>query len=585
MEDMAGWALSIIDTTGIQEYIFGSNKLKENIGASHLLVQVSEGWLHAALEQTAPGAHNFSPDGTIARKPLKKNGQQQIEIIYSGGGNIVFLSQNEDTAKNVVRALSRVLLQQAPGLEISAAHCVLKSKEAIGGKSGAYNALLQKLSTAKQQRRRSVPQLGLSVTLACRATGLPAVDFDGEGRAVSAEICAKLDAVDNSRLYNANRRLEDKFDEIFKQYAFGLDFDDFGRSRGDSSYIAVIHADGNGMGKRFEEVVEHFSDEAQNRECLDTIYALSQAVEASGREALHDALDQLNQSFKTHGQTELDERMREFTTDLKLKKGSDKAIFPVRPLVFGGDDLTLVCDGRLGLPLAAVYLRAFHTHTAKHFAALPIQDETIKEKLKKPAYACAGVAIVKAHYPFARAYALSKALCDHAKSVVRAEHPEGASAMDWHFAATGINASLGEMRKRQYGVVSPQNGNLTMRPITVDGPGIGQRWREWNSLRALIETLVNEDAWRERHNKVVALRDALRANDVERFLRNYSFDDLLPKLAGGDMNLSTTGWGESGEKNPAKHAQMRSGYFDAIEALEFYLPVEPVKQEQKELAS
>ncbi len=31
MEDMAGGALSIIDTTGIQEYIFGSNKLKENI--------------------------------------------------------------------------------------------------------------------------------------------------------------------------------------------------------------------------------------------------------------------------------------------------------------------------------------------------------------------------------------------------------------------------------------------------------------------------------------------------------------------------------------------------------------------------
>lgn len=575
MEDMAGWALSIVDTTGIQEYIFGSNKLKENIGASHLLVQVSEGWLHAALEQAGPGAHNFSPDGTIARNPLTRGGAQQVEVIYSGGGNVVFLSQNEDTAKNVVRALSRVLLQQAPGLEISAAHCVLKSKEAIGGKSGAYNGLLQKLSSAKQQRRRSVPQLGLSVTLACRATGLPAVALDSEeNRFVSAEIDAKLKAVNA-----ANTRLTD-FSAIFQTYALGLDFDDFGRSRDDSSYVAVIHADGNGMGKRFEEVVEHFSDEAQNRECLDVIYALSQAVEASGRDALHDALNQLDQSFKTHGQTELDERMREFTTDLKLKKGSDQAIFPVRPLVFGGDDLTLVCDGRLGLPLAAVYLRAFHTHTTEHFAALPIQDETIKEKLKKPAYACAGVAIVKAHYPFARAYALSSALCDHAKSVVRAEHPEGASAMDWHFAATGINASLGEMRQRQYGVASPQNGNLTMRPITVDGPGIGQRWREWNSLRALIETLVNEDAWRERHNKVVALREALRANDVEHFLRNYQFRDFLPKLAGGDTNLRRTGWSESGEGKPAKHAKMRSGYFDAIEALEFYLPVEPVKQEE-----
>ena len=88
--------------------------------------------------------------------------------------------------------------------------------------------------------------------------------------------------------------------------------------------------------------------------------------------------------------------------------------FPVRPLIFGGDDLTLVCDGRLGLALAAVYLKAFHTHTTSEFSRLdfPDRDKKISDELKKPAYACAGVAIVKTHYPFARAYKLSSALCD-----------------------------------------------------------------------------------------------------------------------------------------------------------------------------
>ena len=227
---MEGFTLTVIDTTGIQDYIFGSNKLKENIGASHLLVQATRKWLNDALEKTASGAHNFSADGAIAHMPLEAHESQQLEVIYSGGGNIVMLSRNETIAKAVVRALSRTLLISAPGLEITAAHHAIQSDEAIGGKSGAYTKLLRDLNRAKQQRRRSAYLLGLSVTLECRATGLPAVHSDQEGRYVSADVQAKLDAVDA-----ANARLKTELRDVYKQYEMGLDFDDFGRSRDDSS--------------------------------------------------------------------------------------------------------------------------------------------------------------------------------------------------------------------------------------------------------------------------------------------------------------------------------------------------------------
>jgi hypothetical protein len=64
--------------------------------------------------------------------------------------------------------------------------------------------------------------------------------------------------------------------------------------------------------------------------------------------------------------------------------------------------------GRLGLTLAALYLKAFEA-----------EKENIPDG--KDLTACAGIAIVKTHYPFARAYQLSEALCSNAKNFVRDE--------------------------------------------------------------------------------------------------------------------------------------------------------------------
>src|SRR5262249_42346964 len=53
--------LLIADTAGIQPYIFGSNRLRENIGASHLVAQATGGWALDAVRAAAP-RHNIGPD-------------------------------------------------------------------------------------------------------------------------------------------------------------------------------------------------------------------------------------------------------------------------------------------------------------------------------------------------------------------------------------------------------------------------------------------------------------------------------------------------------------------------------------------
>ena len=45
------FTVTIIDTSGIQDYIFSSNRLRENIGASQLVSEVCNQWLKTILLQ------------------------------------------------------------------------------------------------------------------------------------------------------------------------------------------------------------------------------------------------------------------------------------------------------------------------------------------------------------------------------------------------------------------------------------------------------------------------------------------------------------------------------------------------------
>jgi hypothetical protein len=225
---------------------------------------------------------------------------------------------------------------------------------------------------------------------------------------------------------------------------------------------------------------------------------------------------------------------------------------PFRPIVFGGDDVTFVCEGRLGLPLAAHYLSRLAEEE------LPDGD---------PLYARAGVAIVKTHYPFARAYELADALCASAKDLIQDidRQTRRVAALDWHFAVTGLVRPLGELRRREY---TAADGSLLMRPVRL-APVELNEWRSWDVFSDIVDDFTHNRSWAGRRNKVKALREALRAgrDATKLFLRNLPDSPRLPETPGltsaGDA--TTTGW--QGD---------RCAYFDAIEALDFYVSLEGV---------
>jgi len=544
--------VTVLDTTGIQPYIFGSNRLRENIGASYLVSQATDDWAREALhtfvrQDINRKVYAFNPKEPEKHQPDAKPRIEDdglaAELVYAGGGNTVLLFSDKQYAVEFTQILSKRILEEAPGINLVAVH-----EEFDWDSQSLYdvvqNLMKNDLDAKKRSRIPSAPLLGLGVTATCRSTQLVAVGMsdnfkDDEPYLISTEIKAKLKVVPE-----ANDNLQQMFASALGSYEFPLRTDEMGRSHGDSSYSAVIHADGNGMGKRFQK----FGKDKCNRDYIIAMRELSHSINQAGIDTLKEVVDIVVKSIEVEADGKSKIKGHFEIKDNKL---------PFRPLVYGGDDVTFICDGRLGLELAAIYL--------EELGKQPIADG-------KPIKACAGICVVKTHYPFARAYQLSEDLCRNAKRFVKDERKEFSkedfSALDWHLAASGLSGSISEIRDREYRVKLPdceKAASLEMRPISLKKE-IDSDWRTWQSFTKVVKQLNQDEDWKGRHNKVIALRDVLRQGikATQNFLKNYRIKDeqlpTFPESSGRSDNLAKDGWLDG-----------VCGYFDAIEAMDFYI--------------
>lgn len=522
--------LAIADVTGIQSYVFGSNRLRDHVGGSELVAQATGAWAAKALQEL--GATNCQ--GVNAHGKLVLDGAQRFEdgalvseLLYSGGGNIIALMRDAVTARRWGAALSSRVERDAPGLGVAIVHSAPFTWRAeghdLGGKIGAL--IDTELRRAKQYRAASTPLLGLGVSAECRVTGLPAVGLDETDgyKPVAREVVARLNAIPE-----ADRRFRAMLRDYVGADRLGFDLparlDDLGRSYGERSYIAVVHADGNGMGKRFKAIWAGH----QNRKAIELVRKLSDAVHEAGLTALGRALAPL------------------ITPVGGLVKPFDRQDYlPIRPLIYGGDDVTFVCDGRLGVQLAAAYVEQLKDVTS----ALPDGAGAVTT--------AAGVAIVKTHYPFRRAYDLSESLCRGAKDTLGRER----SSIDWHVAMSGLLADLKTIREREYQLRDGEGRPLALsvRPlpmVSVEAP-----WRTWGQFSETIRALQSDTDWAGRRNKVKQLREVLRegGSSTEQFLALYG-GKPLPGYSAAPATLHRRGWLDG-----------VCGYFDPIELLDLYV--------------
>jgi hypothetical protein len=538
---MTKYTLTLLDTTGIQEYIFASNRLQENIGASELVFRATSLWAFNALGEAGIPLeeHNIinptSLDWEYSERTIEdgKSPPLQAEVLQAAGGNIFILFSNDKKAREFVRYLTLRLLKEAPGLTILAQHLddFDFNQHDLSEKK---NELFQKMQTHKLSRMTSVPLMGLGVTATCESTGLPAVNTlagmarveeeseplglpgEDENTRISSQVVAK-----RAWRSQANRRLKHVLKNAADEFEFPYDLEKIGRNKGEESYIAVVHADGNRMGLHVLQATA--KGMGNNRQQINALRTFSEKVNEASLAALQTIVGLVVQAVKKEAIPHVEE--------------DGKKYLPFRPLVFGGDDVTFVCNGSIGVSLAVEYLKAFHGEAEK----LGLKD----------LFASAGVGIVKMHYPFARAYTLSEQLTLSAKSLT---HTDDCSALDWHFAQSGLSGSLDAIREREY--TSDLGHSLVLRPLTLDRGD-----RSWEKVQAVLNGF-NDDYWSRKHNKVIGLREPLRKE--EDAVKQYRLDfDLkeLPDITGPDAREA--GWTDS-----------TCWYFDAVELLDHHIPLE-----------
>ena len=389
-----GLCLAYYDVTGIQNYIFQSNELKNNTGASFLVYETLSNFLPKALKEVVkPSALVSDWINPVEFKLLDPNAGIQAEVIYIGGGNAMVAYAQKQVAVADNTQLSCIISEKALGLQ-----CVSVIIEEEGKD---FNEDRHKLVQALKEKKQSMPQnyklMGLSIDELCPQTKLPVsvyinesqrlpnqITDINEGRFLPRETYLKRNFADNQEHYYS------WLDINSDMYSLPLQFENLGSQDGESR-IGVIHIDGNSMGKNIENIMKDISDYEQ---AIHRMRKLSHAIDVQYKNAMKTVLKAVEESCEKGKLGEI---------KLGQELASDKHYLPVRPLVINGDDITFVCDGRLALPLTELFLQEISKSTVK------IDDDEFKLS------ACAGVAIVKTKFPFYRAYELAENCCKNAK--------------------------------------------------------------------------------------------------------------------------------------------------------------------------
>lgn len=517
------WCVVVFGTASIQRYVFQSNRLKENIGASYL----AKYWLSDGLVETTQAdtsawkEYENNPDIGRLDNPIAKD--KPINVIYIGGGNAALLCKDRKIAENAVKDWSRKVLKEAPGLRVVVGYGEVCEHKSL---AEAYRAGLDDLNLCEEALPFGTALHSLPIVRSCISTGLSASESRAEPdegiQWVAQSAAGKRDQVSAAqdyikKIFPSVLKKTDRLPEM--RFAIKLD-EELGGRKGES-HIAVVHADGNGMGDLLNQVID--KEGQGDDEFLHNLRAFSASTTALSHKALEETL----LHFKTF-------------LPLKSLNNSDD-IFPLRPIVFGGDDLTFVCDGRVGLHIAAFYLKQFANGKINVCGGNISVD------------ACAGVAIVHTKFPFARAYGFADDLCGKAKLHRRYEANLKGSWLDFQIIQEGATRSITDLRETQYR--TPEGQTLHRRPYEV--------LTAWKDFIKFLQKFKVE--WPRSRAKELLQILAQGSVATRHFVASAKWNETgIPGVDSTSDFVRDTGW-------TSKSSGATTPYFDPLEALDFYL--------------
>lgn len=465
---------------GIQDFIFRTNELQHIVGASEL------------VEEICTDAFDYG--GTV---------------VVKAAGNVKCIFDCEDDCNRAVREFPKKVMTLAPGITISQA--VVEYAGTSMAFQAAVNELEANLKIQRNKPSRSV-LLGLMGIKHANNTGLPVVevrkDKDGDVYYLDEATKAKLSKNSIFRLCQKSFGCKD-----LKAHNIAFDISHI---CGQNDWIAIIHADGNGLG----QVVQKVGREP------DVFRAFSRNLNQATIEAAQMAYNVVKAQF------------------------NEDEVIPIRPVVLNGDDMTVIIRGCLAIAYADAFIRAFEEKTAEY-----LKDDHGENILTKYGVfqggenyltACAGIAFIKSSYPFYYGYQLAEELCGQAKKDTKAIAGEGflpASCLMFHKVQDSFITTYEDIVRRELTAVDgisfkagpyytkEMANRYTVADVTdIEGldseSGVKSSLRNWLSIR--LKDKARADLRLERMRQIFVNRNDLSTiNRLTKEPRPLAYDILV----------------------------------------------------------
>jgi hypothetical protein len=547
--------LLLLETSGNQAYIYATNKLKENVGASELTFRAGTQWALEAAESNGGPSGLWDADPRKLRENIRDSvSSGGITILLATSGKAMIVVEDDKIARKILSEVTERAIKEAPGMDLCGAIIpfdAAKPHLAVADVHKRFGRNRSHIPTP-EQRFNTVP-----VAQPCAHSGLPASHLlknPEEGRAAIPVSRPSYVKREWTRLWH--QRIGKVFERQGKQSEEARSWNcrniEELEKLDEVEWLAIVHADGNGLGQIFTRFDEHLEQDDYQETLRNFSLELDEITETAFYRACQ-------------------------TVPAQTMRGLG-SILPVVPVLLGGDDLTVVMDGHHALPFIREYLRAFEQESAR---------QPTVARIAKRAFGvgrlgiCAGVAIVKPHFPFHSAYHLAESLLRSAKKVKQQVltgegKPCPCAALDFHVLYDGSYTGLDAIRARQL-TLKDDGARLFGGPYVVSDDLSGAADAGWanahrvEDLEARVSALLDKDKDGRRNlpnSQMHTLREAL-------FMGRNVSDARLREIAPVYREQGLTSLYETGDPNPSLFRRAMDGayetrFLDAIMSAPFW---------------
>lgn len=509
--------LVISEVSKKQNYIFKTNKLKENIGASNIIEYVTE---------------------NVPRYVGKKCNLTLGEVSV-GGGNSIFLLQTEEEAKKFIKEVTKEVLCKFAGVEFFMTY--IGYDEEVDSIIKSIDLLYKKLNDKKSQRSSVFKRNSYGIEERCVSTGLAANGRENK-TLLSRESLIKRkwsegDFLKELKSEKVPYSIETLMSKYTKEgYSFTNEIEKLGIQKGENSYIAIVSLDGNKMGQKIQSMknkalkqYENLNTKDANNEYINKLNEFSSNIKKYYYESFEYMLDKVIRNYD-----KLNEQL-----NLQVDEDGNK-IMPIRPIILAGDDVCFICNAQIAMECVNAFITNLNTYT--------VEEETLN--------ACAGISMMRSSNPFDRGYEIAEVLCKNCKAKI--VDTEDASLIDYHICEGEITTSLSEIRDRAH---IDKSINLNIKPLYINN-------EVYNSYKNFKEEYKNiQLISAESKGKVRKLRDVFPRGKEETkiFMNKYQ---ISSKFNGKFGNIqSDFGFSKIDNKDTCL-------YFDLIELQDMFITLE-----------